>query len=901
MKIYRLLYLPVFFIYTLIAHSQELPSEAIIKKVIIPDNQKNEENYNLTKAAANIENINTTLFTEIGRYYSSVTAVAINNQGTILAAGYQDGKIRLWDILSGGVVKEIAAHIAQVSALKFSKNDQLLASGGDDKVVKIWNAGSGSLNASFITGNGKINCLAFTNNNKKIAAGCGNNLILYDVLSLQTTGSYKIHDDDVTAIDYSFNELLLVTASKDSMVKVWDSANIGLLINLKGHTGPVMTAVFFPDAMKIVSGGKDSTVRIWNLLEKDSTKILRNHKNIVNHLSFSLTGKKLFTGGYDNIINIWNADKCEIEKSIKCSGIFNALSPEGSKAILSQGENIIILNLDSNYISASLSGHSSSVSAIALSRDYAVAASGSWDRSVKIWNVQDGRLLKTLNGHNDGVLSLSISPDGERIVSGGFDKKVNVWTVKTGTLLYSFTPSNDFIWKVSFSPDGSLFAAADWGNNVNVWNTYTGQLIHNLRFAGNSIAFSPDGKKLVTGGFGLLKIWDVSTGYLIKDISGLAGEIISLSFSPEGSKFATGAIDGSLRIWDATGYNMIYNISGTPGEALSVALSGEGSKLAAGGGKTLNLFDAYSGNKIRSFGLDQATFGVLFSNDSKSILTTCDKFVKLYDSKTLMAGKTITGRVVFNNSGLSDTYVELTGSSNASAVTDKYGYYSFLVTYGGNYQLAPKQNGYNFLPNSITITNVTSDMTLNFNAELKKIILSGKITQDGNAVSGVPVELYSFSEHKETGTTDISGNYTFSVDANKTYTIIPKKNLYSFEPKEKIFFSAYENQFQDFSVTKQALSAVDIYNIPENTTLYQNYPNPFNPATLIKYQLSESSIVSLRVYDALGKEVKTLVSGYKPAGNYEIRFDAAGLASGLYFYKLITGNVNQTLKMILSK
>lgn len=900
MKFFRLLYLPVFFIYTLIAHSQELPSEAIIKKVIFPDNQKNEENYSLTKKAANIENINATLFTEIGRYYSSVTAVAINNQGTILAAGYQDGKIRLWDVLSGGVLKEISAHSASITALKFSKNDQFLGSGSDDKSVKIWNVALGSLYTSFTAGE-KINCLAFTNSNKKLVAGSGNNLVVFDILESQISGSYKIHDDEVTAIDFSLNELLLVTASKDSLVKVWDSANIRLLLTLKGHTGPVMTVSFFQDGLMVASGGRDSTIRIWNLFKKDSVKVLRNHNNAVNQLSYSLHGNKLFTGGYDNVINIWNVDKYVIEKSIKCNGLLGAIFPEGSRAVLSQGENIVILNLDSNYISASLSGHSSSVCAIALSKDYAVAASGSWDKSVKIWDVKDGRLLKTLNGHNDGVLSLSISPDGERIVSGGFDKKVNVWTVKTGSLLYSFTPSNDFIWKVSFSPDGSLFAASDWGNNVAIWNTYTGRLIHKIQFAGNSIAFSPDGKELVTGGFGLLKIWDVTSGNLIKDLSGLAGEIISLSFSPEGSRFVTGAIDGSLRIWDANGYNMIYNISGTPGEALSVALSGDGSRLAAGGGKTLNLFDAFSGNKIRSFGLDQATFGVLFSNDNKSILTTCDKFLKLYDSKTLMTGKTITGRVVFNNSGLSDTYVELTGSSSGSAVTDRYGYYSFLVTYGGNYQLAPKQNGYYFLPNSTTITNVTSDMTLNFNAELKKIILSGKITQDGNAVSGVPVELYSFSEHKETKSTDISGNYKFSVDANKTYTIIPKMNLYSFEPKEKIFFSAYENQFQDFFVTKQALSAVDIYNIPENTTLYQNYPNPFNPETLIKYQLSKSSIVSIRVYDTLGKEVKTLVSGYKPAGNYEIRFDAAGLASGLYFYKLITGNVNQTLKMILSK
>jgi len=85
----------------------------------------------------------------------------------------------------------------------------------------------------------------------------------------------------------------------------------------------------------------------------------------------------------------------------------------------------------------------------------------------------------------------------------------------------------------------------------------------------------------------------------------------------------------------------------------------------------------------------------------------------------------------------------------------------------------------------------------------------------------------------------------------------------------------------------------------ENYSLQQNYPNPFNPSTVIGYQLPVSSDVTLKVYDLLGREITTLVDEYKPAGNYEVEFNAANLPSGVYFYQLKAGSFVETKKMIL--
>jgi hypothetical protein len=88
---------------------------------------------------------------------------------------------------------------------------------------------------------------------------------------------------------------------------------------------------------------------------------------------------------------------------------------------------------------------------------------------------------------------------------------------------------------------------------------------------------------------------------------------------------------------------------------------------------------------------------------------------------------------------------------------------------------------------------------------------------------------------------------------------------------------------------------------PKEFILEQNYPNPFNPSTSIRYAISSSQFVSLKGYDVLGKEVATLVNEEKEQGVYDIAFDASGLASGIYFYKLQIGSFVETKKMILLK
>jgi hypothetical protein len=94
---------------------------------------------------------------------------------------------------------------------------------------------------------------------------------------------------------------------------------------------------------------------------------------------------------------------------------------------------------------------------------------------------------------------------------------------------------------------------------------------------------------------------------------------------------------------------------------------------------------------------------------------------------------------------------------------------------------------------------------------------------------------------------------------------------------------------------------VEAHYFPHTIELFQNYPNPFNPTTVIEYQIPQSSFVSLKAFDALGNEVATLVNEEKSTGIYKVKFDATHLSSGIYFYKLQSGNFIETKKMVLIK
>jgi WD40 repeat protein len=123
-----------------------------------------------------------------------------------------------------------------------------------------------------------------------------------------------------------------------------------------------------------------------------------------------------------------------------------------------------------------LEGHHSDILSVAFSRDGKHIASGSWDKTVRVWNAATGTLEHTLSGHDNWVSSVAFSTDGKHIASGSLDQTVRVWNAATGTLEHTLSGHDDWVRSVAFSTDGKHIASGSHDKTVRVWNPVTGAL-----------------------------------------------------------------------------------------------------------------------------------------------------------------------------------------------------------------------------------------------------------------------------------------------------------------------------------------------------------------------------------------------------------------------------------------
>jgi hypothetical protein len=135
------------------------------------------------------------------------------------------------------------------------------------------------------------------------------------------------------------------------------------------------------------------------------------------------------------------------------------------------------------------------------------------------------------------------------------------------------------------------------------------------------------------------------------------------------------------------------------------------------------------------------------------------------------------------------------------------------------------------------------------------------------------------------------GNSNSPKEYNFKDSEINSAGIYSYKLKQIDNDGSYE-----FSKTIEVN-----FNVPSNFELSQNYPNPFNPSTTISFNLPESGKVTLKIYNIIGKEIKTLVEGYREAGIHTFNFNAEGYPSGMYFYSLSTNGFTETKKMLFMK
>ncbi len=284
--------------------------------------------------------------------------------------------------------------------------------------------------------------------------------------------------------------------------------------------------------------------------------------------------------------------------------------------------------------------HTSFVSSLAFSPNGRIFASGSDDRTIRLWDVQSGKELRTLTGHSQSVQSIVFLSDGETLASASLDKTIKLWNVVNGQEIGTLTGHTDGIWSIACSPDGRTLASGGGDNDIKLWDIATRKEWKSLKgHSGQvlSVAFSTDGKLLASASWdNTVKLWDIATSQELRSLRGHTEYLYSVEFSPDGKTLISGSSrndDQTVKMWNMETGEEFRTLK----DSDSVTLSPDGTVLAGSNGKTIKLLSVDTGLELRSLeGHLYLVEELKFAPDGRTLASVSreDHVIKLWDLQT---------------------------------------------------------------------------------------------------------------------------------------------------------------------------------------------------------------------------------------------------------------------------
>jgi WD40 repeat protein/transcriptional regulator with XRE-family HTH domain len=415
-----------------------------------------------------------------------------------------------------------------------------------------------------------------------------------------------------------------------------------------------------PDGQTIAVGDSNGNIYLWNISTTQLLATFSGHIGWVWSVAFSPDGKTLASSSSDSSVRLWDVQSgscLQVLTEHKGCVWSVSFSADGQQlASCSDDKTVRLWNLQGQCLRV-LKGHTQSVYAVHFAPDEQTLASSSHDTTIRVWDARNGNCLSVLQGHTSGIRCVQYSPDGQLLASGCRDGSIRLWSNylspdrqpkphvinSSAKLLHGHT---DFVWDIAFSPDGRLLVSGGLDGTLRLWNVQDGQSIDILEGHKHDVyglAISADSQLLVSAGKDhTVRLWHLQSGRNLKTLRGYTGGIHSLSLSSDDQMLASSGQNEMIQLWRLQLDGNLsqlhpYKTFSSPTRRISslsnVSFSPDGQTLAINRhDESIALWNIQTGHLHRWSAHNAAVWTVLFSPNRQILASSSyDCTVRLWD------------------------------------------------------------------------------------------------------------------------------------------------------------------------------------------------------------------------------------------------------------------------------